>query len=221
LNYIASRPHIWEVILTGGDPMVMKPRQMRELISQLSAIEHVKIIRLHTRVPVTDPARINSAMLDALQQHVPVYLVVHANHPREFTPEAQAACENLIAVGVVLLSQTVLLRGVNDAPDVLQTLMRQFVVNRVKPYYLHHGDMAKGTSHFRTSIQHGQQLMTTLRRNLSGLCMPTYVLDVPGGYGKVPVGPCYLEANQDCLDDRYDHYWVSDHEGDWHHYVDQ
>lgn len=215
-HYIAGHPEIWEVILTGGDPMITKPAQMAEMIRDLSAINHIRIIRLHTRVPVTDPDRVNEDMIQALSRHRPVYIVVHANHPRELNFRARNAIARLVDNGIVVLSQTVLLKGINDDAETMKTLMREFVANRVKPYYLHHGDLAKGTSHFRTSIAAGQRIMHTLRRDLSGLCVPTYVLDIPGGHGKVPIGPDYLTTESDISDESC--YTVKDPYGHCHHY---
>lgn len=198
LDYIAARPEIWEVILTGGDPLVLSPRRLAEVMGALAKIEHCKVVRLHTRVPAVDPARITDDLVAALRcEGKAVYVALHANHPREMTPEARAACARLVDAGIPMLSQTVLLRGVNDDPETLGRLMRAFVECRIKPYYLHHGDMAEGTGHLRTSLEEGQALMRSLRGRLSGLCQPTFVLDIPGGRGKVPVGPGYLRPAAD------------------------
>jgi lysine 2,3-aminomutase len=193
LAYVAGRPEIWEVILTGGDPFVLSPRRIAELMARLSAIPHVQIVRFHTRVPAVDPAAVTPELLAALTSfRGSVYVALHANHARELTPAARAACARLVDAGVPMLGQTVLLRGVNDTPEALGALMRAFVETRIKPYYLHHGDYAPGTAHLRTSLDEGRALMRALRGSLSGLCQPTYVLDIPGGHGKSPVGPDYL-----------------------------
>ena len=193
LDYIRARPEIWEVVFTGGDPLVIAPRRLAELLERFRAIEHVRILRFHTRVPVVDPARITAEMVAALRNTgKTVYVAIHANHPRELTAEAKAALARLADAGIAMVSQTVLLKGINDDPETMTALMRGLVEARVKPYYLHHGDLAPGTSHFRTSIAEGQALMRTLRGRLSGLAQPTYVLDIPGGYGKVPIGPDYV-----------------------------
>lgn len=193
LAYVAARPEIFEVILTGGDPFVLSARRVRDLTRALSAIPHVAVIRWHTRVPVVAPDRVTADFARALRAAgKAVYVAVHANHAREFTPAACAALARLADAGIALVSQSVLLRGVNDDADTLAALMRAFLANRVKPYYLHHPDMAPGTAHFRLSIAEGQALMRQLRGRLSGLAQPTYVLDIPGGEGKVPVGPSYL-----------------------------
>lgn len=201
LDYIRARPEIWEVVFTGGDPLVIAPRRLAELLERFRAIEHVRILRFHTRVPVVDPARITAEMVAALRNTgKTVYVAIHANHPRELTAEAKAALARLADAGIAMVSQTVLLKGINDDPETMTALMRGLVEARVKPYYLHHGDLAPGTSHFRTSIAEGQALMRALRGRLSGLAQPTYVLDIPGGYGKVPIGPDYVREDGTVID---------------------
>jgi lysine 2,3-aminomutase len=186
IDYIASHPDIWEVIITGGDPLILSPRRLEAIMTALGAIEHVKIVRFHSRVPVTDPERIDAALLDALKASgKTVYVALHANHPRELTEAARTAIDRLISANIVMVSQSVLLRGVNDDADVLAALMRRFVELRVKPYYLHHPDMAPGTGHFRLGIAEGRRIVADLRGKVSGLCMPHYILDIPGGHGKV------------------------------------
>jgi lysine 2,3-aminomutase len=197
LAYIAGHPEIWEVILTGGDPLVLSPRRLGALMRRLGTIGHVKVVRLHTRVPAAEPGRITPTLVQALKASgKAVYVALHADHPRELTPAARAACAQLINAGIPMLGQTVLLAGVNDDPDTLGALMRAMVESRIKPYYLHHPDHAPGTAQFRTGIDEGQALMRALRGDLSGLCQPTYVLDIPGGHGKVPVGPGYLDGGE-------------------------
>ena len=197
INYIRAHSEIWEVILTGGDPLMLSPRRLAEIMADIAAIDHVRIIRIHTRVPVADPARISREMIAALKvEGATTWVALHANHARELTDRARAACAGIIDAGIPMVSQSVLLRGVNDNAEALEALMRAFVECRIKPYYLHHGDLAPGTSHLRTTLQHGQELMRALRGRLSGLCQPDYVLDIPGGHGKAPVGPNYLsQAN--------------------------
>jgi lysine 2,3-aminomutase len=193
LDYIRAHTEIWEVILSGGDPLVLSPRRLKAIIDALEAIAHVKIIRVHTRVPVAAPARVTPALVRALK--VPrkaTYVVLHANHARELSAKTRAACARFVDAGIPMLSQSVLLRGVNDDAATLGDLMRTLVECRIKPYYLHHGDLAPGTAHWRTSIEEGQALLRALRGRLSGLCQPTYVLDIPGGHGKAPIGPNYL-----------------------------
>lgn len=193
LTYIRRDPAIWEVIVTGGDPFLLSPRRLKNIVRALDAIPHVRVIRFHTRVPIVEPTRITKTLIAALDAGKAIYVAIHANHPRELTAPTRAVCARLVKAGVPLLAQTVLLKGVNDDAATLETLFRELVAMRVKPYYLHHADLARGTSHFRTSLADGRALMRTLRGRVSGLCQPTYVLDLPGGYGKVPVGPCYAE----------------------------
>jgi len=194
LGYIAANPAIWEVILTGGDPLVLSPRRLTDVMRRIAAIDHVKIVRLHTRLPVVSPDKITPALVRALKASgKTTYIALHANHPRELTPAVRAACARLIDAGIAMVSQSVLLRGVNDDAVTLEALVRAFVECRIKPYYLHHADMAPGTAHFRTTIEEGQTLMRALRGRVSGLAQPTYVLDIPGGHGKVPVGPGYID----------------------------
>ncbi len=195
-DYIRARPEIWEVILTGGDPLMLSPRRLGDIVRALDAIPHLGVIRIHSRVPVVAPARIDSNLVAALRSDKAVYVVLHANHPRELTEAARAACRRLVDSGVPMLSQTVLLKGVNDDPATLEALLRGFVRNRIKPYYLHHGDLAPGTAQFRTTIEEGQALMRQLRGRVLGLCQPEYVLDIPGGFGKAPVGPTYLRHDK-------------------------
>src|SRR5215475_3652499 len=193
LDYIRAHAEIWEVILTGGDPLMLSPRRLKQVMADLAEIDHVKIIRLHTRVPVADPQRVTDEMVAALRPaDATTWVALHANHARELTASARAACGRLIDAGIPMVSQSVLLKGVNDSFEALEALMRGFVECRIKPYYLHHGDLAPGTAHLRTTLKHGQELMRRLRGRVSGLCQPDYVLDIPGGAGKSPVGPNYL-----------------------------
>lgn len=191
LDYIRAHPEIWEVIVTGGDPFLLSPRRLGAIVQALEAIPHVAVIRIHTRVPIADPRRVRPALVAALAAEKAVYVVVHANHPRELTDTVRGAIGRLTRAGIPVLSQSVLLRGVNDDPAVLEALFRGLVAMRVKPYYLHHPDLARGTAHFRLGIEEGQRLIGALRGGVSGLCQPSYVLDIPGGHGKVPIGPHY------------------------------
>jgi lysine 2,3-aminomutase len=223
LDYIRAHPEVWEVILTGGDPLMLSPRRLAEIMADLAAIDHVKIIRIHTRVPVADPARISGEMVAALKVRGAVtWVALHANHARELTAAARAACAALVDAGIPMVSQSVLLRGVNDNEAALEALMRGFVECRIKPYYLHHGDLAPGTAHLRTTLEHGQELMRTLRGRVSGLCQPEYVLDIPGGHGKSPIGPNYLSGTDSFSrpgePDPESRYRVADYCGDVHFY---
>jgi len=199
IEYVRSHPDVWEVILTGGDPLALSPRRLTDIVRRLATIHHVRILRIHSRVPIVDPESIDDALTGALKVTTPVYIALHINHPQEITEPVVAAIGRLLDTGAVLLSQTVLLRGVNDDAGVLEQLFRRLVTLKVRPYYLHHPDLAPGTSHFRLPIETGQALVRALRQTMSGLCMPTYVLDIPGGFGKVPIGPEYLAARtSDC-----------------------
>jgi lysine 2,3-aminomutase len=201
LDYIRATPEIWEVILTGGDPLIVSPRRLKDVVAQLAAIDHVKVIRLHTRLPIAAPERVTPALVRALRCEKASFVVLHANHPRELTSAARAAIARLVDAGIPVLSQSVLLAGVNDDVGTLGALMRALVECRVKPYYLHHADLAPGTAHMRTTIADGQHLMRALHGRYSGLCQPTYVLDIPGGYGKSPIGPSYLDADCASVED--------------------
>ncbi len=210
--YIRAHPEIWEVILTGGDPFVLSPRRIAEVSARLAAIPHVKVLRWHTRMPVVDPKAITDDLVAALLVPGASTIVsVHANHPRELSYQARAACARLIDAGIPLVSQSVLLKGVNDDIDTLVALMRAFVESRIKPYYLHHPDLAPGTSHFRLPIDEGLALVRARRARRSGGAMPLYVLDIPGGYAKVP-----LESRDG---EKSETGWrVRDPEGRWHDY---
>lgn len=192
LDYIARTKTLWEIILTGGDPFILAPRRIKEVTERLAAIDHVKVIRWHTRVPLVEPERINDELVEALQaDKKAVWISIHSNHAREFSDAGRTALARLSKAGLPLIGQTVLLRGINDDAETLAALFRTMVENRIKPYYLHHGDYAPGTSHWRTDMASGQDLMRRLRGRLSGLAQPTYILDIPGGAGKVPIGPTY------------------------------
>lgn len=197
LDYIRAQPDLHEVILTGGDPLMLPPSRIKYIVEQLSALENLDVIRFHTRIPVVAPERINAAFLDAIESDKIICVVVHANHANEFSADAKAAIKTLRKSGVMLVSHSVLLKGVNNTPEALTDLMREFVRNGIKPYYLHHCDLAEGISHFRTNFSEGQQLMKAIRGHLSGLAQPLYVLHIPDGYGKVPIGPNFIERNDD------------------------
>jgi lysine 2,3-aminomutase len=217
LDYIRGNRDIWEVILTGGDPLVLSPRRLGGVMTALFAVDHIKVVRVHTRIPVVAPERIDRAMVRALRTGKATYVVLHANHPRELTPAAKSACARLIDAGIPMLSQSVLLRGVNDDVEVLGALMRSFVECRIKPYYLHHADLAPGTAHLRTTIAEGRSLTRQLRGRFSGLCQPSYVLDIPDGFGKSPIGPDYLSTDGsegNCAEE----YIVEDFRGRRHRY---
>ncbi|MDC0671598.1 KamA family radical SAM protein [Nannocystis radixulma] len=195
LAYIAEHPEIREVILTGGDPLILANERLEELRRRIEAIDHVRMLRLHTRIPVVLPERVGPGLADALKGRLMVCVVTHFNHAREITPATIAAARTLREAGFMLLNQTVLLKGVNDDAEALRTLFRELVYALgIRPYYLHHCDSTRGLSHFRTTIDRGLELMAALRGHISGLCVPHYVLDLPGGDGKIPLGPSYVAA---------------------------
>lgn len=212
LSYIKSHPEIWEVILTGGDPFILSPRRMRQITHALADTRHVKIVRWHTRVPMVAPERVDDDLIEALVAgRARTWVAIHANHPREFTREGLGAIARLAKAGVSLVSQTVLLKGVNDDIETLARLMRNFVEAGIKPYYLHHPDLARGTSHLRLGIEQGLTLVRQLRARLSGLAQPLYVLDLPGGFGKVPLDSQNVQKTPTG-------YRIRDFSGGWHDY---
>jgi len=216
LNYVREHREIWEVILTGGDPLVLSARRLRPVMVELGKIDHVKIVRIHTRVPLAEPQTITPELVRALKASgKATYVALHVNHARELTAAARQAVARMADAGLVLLGQSVLLSGVNDTPEALSELMRACVECRIKPYYLHHSDFAPGTAHLRTTIGAGQRLMRSLRGRFSGLCQPAYVLDIPGGHGKSPIGPGYLEPASNKGDG---HFIVEDFNGGRHDY---
>ncbi len=187
-GYLARTPEIWEVIITGGDPLALSPRRIREVTQRLDAIAHIKVIRWHSRVPVVSPETVTSEFVEALTAtDKTVYVAVHTNHAREHTAEVAAACKRLRQAGVILVGQSVLLKDINDNVKALSELMRSCVVLGIKPYYLHLLDRAPGTSHFRVSLSRAVELVAALRGHLSGLCQPSLMLDLPGGHGKVAI----------------------------------
>jgi lysine 2,3-aminomutase len=187
LDYIRADKNIWEVILSGGDPLVLSPRRLKNLLDAVEAIPHVQVIRVHTRLPVADPAKMTDELCAALDRRKAVYVAIHVNHAQEITPQAEEAFARLRRADCVLISQSVLLRGVNDNPQALEDLFRRLVSLRVKPYYLHHPDLAPGTGHFRLSLDEGRKIVGALRGRLSGVAIPAYMLEIPGGFGKIPV----------------------------------
>ncbi len=191
IAYIAAAPQVREVILSGGDPLLRKDEQLAEILSALRRLTQIEIIRIHTRIPAVLPARITPALVHRLQQFGPLYVNLHFNHPEEMTPTATRACSRLADAGIPLGSQSVLLKGVNDRTATMRALMRRLVAARVKPYALHHPDPVAGTAHFRVALTRGLKIMQALRGHISGLCVPHYMVDLPGGGGKVPLLPDY------------------------------
>lgn len=196
LQWIEKHSKIREVILSGGDPFILSPRRMKLIIQEINNIPHVSTIRIHTRVPFSAPSLMNKIFIESLDTDKALWIVVHANHPAEFTPYAFKAIRSLLSRGIPLLSQSVLLKNVNDNINTLENLLRSFVEWRIKPYYLHQLDKAPGTNRFYVPINNGQELLRALRGRVTGIAWPTYVLDIPGGYGKVPLGPDYYDPEK-------------------------
>jgi lysine 2,3-aminomutase len=197
IQYIAQHPQIRDVLVSGGDPLLLSESVLEPLLKGLRAIPHVEIIRIGTRVPVFLPQRITPELVAMLSKYHPLWINIHFNHPKEVTPETAAACARLANAGIPLGSQTVLLRGINDCPHIIKDLMHAMLRLRVRPYYLYQCDLAQGISHFRTSINKGLEIIEHLRGHTSGLAVPTFCLDAPGGAGKVPIMPQYLISMSD------------------------
>jgi lysine 2,3-aminomutase len=185
--YLAAHSQIREVILTGGDPLMLSPRRLSEILRALSAIPHIEILRIHTRVPVANPSLITDSMADSLDIEKPLFIAVHANHARELTAEAVASLRKLQLRGIPILGQTVLLAGVNDSEEALGDLFRAMLRARIKPYYLHQLDAAPGTARFHVPPERGREILANLRGKISGTALPTYIYDRPGGLGKIPL----------------------------------
>lgn len=192
IDYIAATPQIKDVILSGGDPLLLPDSVLADLLARIQALPHVEMIRIGTRIPVTLPARITDKLCTLLKRFQPLYINTHFNHPREITPQSSAACAKLADSGIPLGNQTVLLREVNDDPQTMAELFRGLLKIRVRPYYLHQMDLACGTAHFRTPLASGLEIVKALRGPVSGLASPHYVIDLQGGKGKVPLVPEYV-----------------------------
>ncbi|MDI9484831.1 MAG: lysine 2,3-aminomutase [Bacillota bacterium] len=192
IEYIKNTPAVRDVLLSGGDALLMADHKLEEIIKRLREIPHVDVIRLGTRTPVVMPQRITDDLVNMLKKYHPIWLNTHFNHPREITPEAAEACMKLVDGGIPVGNQTVLLRGVNDNPQIMKELMLGLVRIRVRPYYIYQCDLSMGIEHFRTKVSKGLEIMEALRGHISGYAVPTYVVDVPGGGGKTPVMPQYL-----------------------------
>jgi lysine 2,3-aminomutase len=197
LEYIRQHPEVRDVILSGGDPLVLKDEQLDYILTELRKIPHVEIIRIGTRVPTALPQRITENLCAILKKHQPVYIMAHFDHPKEITDEVVAGCGRLAESGSPIMNQTVLLRGVNDDPETMKRLMQRLLYARVRPYYIYQADLTRGTEHFRTNVARGMEIMKALRGHTSGLAVPYYIIDAPGGGGKVPVLPRYVEEIND------------------------
>ena len=198
IEYIRNHPEIRDVIMSGGDPLLVPDKELDRILGELRSIPHLEIIRIGTRVPGTLPARITENLCSILKKYHPLYFNMHFNHPAEITPEVEKACAMLADIGIPLGSQTVLLKGVNDDSEVMKELMLKLLKNRVKPYYIYQADMTEGTDHFRTSVQKGLDIIKDLMGHTSGMAVPYFVIDAPGGGGKVRLLPnSVVEHNKD------------------------
>ncbi|GAB6154558.1 lysine 2,3-aminomutase [Desulfosporosinus burensis] len=192
LDYIRATPQVRDVLISGGDPFTFSDDRLDYILSNLRAIPHVEIIRIGSRIPVVLPMRITDSLVQMLRKYHPIWVNTHFNHPKEITPESQAALARLADAGIPLGNQSVLLRGVNDCPNIMKKLVHLLVKNRVRPYYIYQCDLSTGIEHFRTSVSKGIEIVENLRGHTSGYAVPTYVVDAPGGGGKIPVSPQYL-----------------------------
>ena len=192
LDYIAAHPEIRDIVLSGGDPLMVTDYVLERILSSLREIPHVEIIRLGTKMPCVLPQRITPKLVKMLKKYHPIYVNTHFNHPWECTPEAEKACALLADAGCPVGNQAVLMKGVNDDPDVMLELHRKLLKMRVRPYYIYQADLTKGTNHFRTPVRKGLEIMDKLRGHTSGLAVPYYVIDAPGGGGKIPLLPQYV-----------------------------
>ena len=217
LDYIRENQNIWEVILTGGDPLVLSPRKLEKTLKALNEIEHVRVVRIHTRIPIADPKRVTEDLLESFKtlSSKALYIVLHINHSDEITNQVKEKVKQIHNTGCTLLSQSVLLKDINDDASVLDKLFRELISINVKPYYLHHPDKAKGTKHFRLSLKQGMGIYQSLLGRLSGICQPSYMLDIPGGYGKIPINLSYVEEIGN------GRYYIKDYQGNTHLYADE
>jgi len=197
IDYISANPTIRDVLLSGGDPLILPQQVLESILVKLREIPHVEVVRIGTRVPIFLPMRIDQALCNMLRKYHPLWINIHINHPKEITPEAKQAISRLADAGIPLGSQTVLLAGINDCPQLMKKLFQCLVQNRIRPYYLYQCDQVPGSSHFRTSVGAGLEIMENLRGHTSGFAIPTYVIDAPQGGGKVPILPQYLISSSD------------------------
>jgi lysine 2,3-aminomutase len=197
IEYVRETPQVRDVLISGGDPLTLSDGFLEDILRRVRAIPHVQILRLGTAAPVVMPQRITPGLIAMLRKYHPLYINVHFNHPKEITPETKKACEMLADGGFPLGNQTVLLRGTNDSPIVMKKLVHDLVRIRVRPYYLYQCDLSQGIGHFRTSVSKGIEIMENLRGHTTGFCVPTFVVDAPGGGGKIPVMPTYLISRND------------------------
>jgi lysine 2,3-aminomutase len=196
LKYLKSHKKVRDVLVSGGDPLLLENERLEEILSRLRAIPHIEVLRIGTRVPVTLPQRITSGLVRMLKKYHPLMISIHFTHPKEITDQVKKACNDLADGGIPLGSQTVLLKGVNDKPNIMKKLVQELLKIRVRPYYIYQCDLAMGTQHFRTSVATGIQIMEKLRGHTTGYAVPTYVVDTPGGGGKIPLQPDYVVSRE-------------------------
>jgi lysine 2,3-aminomutase len=194
LDYIRAHTEIRDVLLSGGDPLMVSDQKLEHIVSSLRAIPHVQIVRIGTRFPCVLPSRITDNLCNMLKKYHPIFINTHFNHPREVTPEAKAACERLANAGIPVGCQTVLMKGVNDDPEVIKELMHKLLMARVRPYYLYQADLTRGTNHFRARVELGLKVIQALRGHTTGFAVPQFVIDAPGGGGKIPLMPEYVSS---------------------------
>jgi lysine 2,3-aminomutase len=197
IEYIRSHSEIRDVLLSGGDPLMVSDQKLEHIVASLRAIPHIQIIRIGTKFPCVLPSRITDNLCNMLKKYHPIFLNTHFNHPREVTPEARAACERLANAGIPVGCQTVLMKGVNDDPEIIKELMHKLLMMRVRPYYLYQADLTRGTNHFRTRVEVGLQIIQALRGYTTGFAVPQFVIDAPGGGGKIPLMPEYVARMDD------------------------
>ena len=197
IKYIKEHEEIRDVLLSGGDPLTVSDKILEDIISRLQAIDHVEIVRLGSRTPCVLPQRITPELCDMLKKHHPVWLNTHFNHPKEITPEAKAAVERLADAGIPVGNQSVLLKGINDCPTIMKKLVHELVKIRCRPYYYYQCDMSRGIEHFRTSVAKGMEIQEALRGHTSGYAVPLFIVDAPGGGGKIPLSPNYFVSMSD------------------------
>ena len=196
-DYIESHREIRDVIISGGDALVLGEKMLMEVLGRIRAIRHVEVLRLASKIPCVLPMRVTPSLVEALRVFKPLYFMTHFNHPYEITPEAKSACDRIVEGGIPMMNQTVLLRGINSDVIIMKKLMRELLTIRVKPYYIYQCDLSEGIGHFRTPVEKGVEIIESLRGHTSGLAVPEFVIDAPGGGGKVPIGPQYLISQSD------------------------
>lgn len=197
IDYIREHKEIRDIVLSGGDPLTLSDRRIEFILKSLREIPHVEIIRIGTKIPCVLPQRITKKLVNIIKKYHPIYVNTHFNHPRELTPEAKLACERLVNAGVPVGNQCVLLKGVNDDPETMKALMKGLLKMRVRPYYIYQADIVRGTEHFRTKVEKGLEIIQALRGHISGLGVPHFVIDSPGGGGKIPLLPHYIQKMDD------------------------